>query len=84
MDLVAVPEGPENPHGNGFLARETPLLSEAEAARVADPAAARTWKISNPASTHPVTGTLQTNHYIYMDIGTSGIAPTWLCQEHRT
>lgn len=56
VDLVAMPEGPENPHGNGFWAKETPLLTESKAMRVADPAAARAWKISNPASTHPVTG----------------------------
>ncbi len=56
VDLVAMPEGPDNPHGNGFWARETPLLTESKAMRVADPAAARAWKISNPASTHPVTG----------------------------
>lgn len=51
-----MPEGPENPHGNGFWAQETPLLNEAKAARTANPAAARAWKISNPAATHPVTG----------------------------
>lgn len=56
VDLVAMPEGPDNPHGNGFWAKETPLLTESKAMRVADPAAARAWKISNPASTHPVTG----------------------------
>lgn len=56
VDLVAMPEGPGNPHGNGFWAQETPLMNEAKAARTADPAAARAWKISNPAATHPVTG----------------------------
>ena len=56
VDLVAMPEGPDNPHGNGFWAKETPLLTESKAMRMADPAAARAWKISNPASTHPVTG----------------------------
>ena len=56
VDLVSMPEGPDNPHGNGFWAKETPLLTESKAMRVADPAAARAWKISNPTSTHPVTG----------------------------
>lgn len=51
-----MPEGPENPHGNGFWAQETSLTTEATAQRVANPASARVWKISNPASKHPVTG----------------------------
>ncbi len=51
-----MPEGPENPHGNGFWAQETLLTTEAKAQRVANPSSARVWKISNPASKQPVTG----------------------------
>ncbi len=49
-------DGPDNPFGNGFVATETPLLSESEAQRVCSPQTARYWKVSNPASKHPVTG----------------------------
>ena len=48
--------GPKNPHGNGFKAVETDLLSEKRAMRVADPFKGRIWKIKNPHSLHPVTG----------------------------
>ena len=49
-------EGPGDPHGNGFWAQETPLLRESTARRMCNPAAARGWKISNPAVKHAVTG----------------------------
>ncbi|MGH3318718.1 MAG: primary-amine oxidase [Streptosporangiaceae bacterium] len=47
-DSVAVPPGPENPHGNAWIVRETPLRRESEAQREADGRAARYWKIINP------------------------------------
>ena len=49
-------DGPDNPFGNGFVAVETPLTTEQQAQRVCSPQTARYWKISNPASKHPVTG----------------------------
>ena len=52
----ALPEGPKNPHGNGFIAVETPLRSESEAARVAEGSKGVYWKVNNPASRHPATG----------------------------
>ncbi|KAL3159938.1 hypothetical protein ABBQ38_010331 [Trebouxia sp. C0009 RCD-2024] len=52
----ALPEGPKNPHGNGFIAVEAPLRSESEAARVADGSKGVYWKVNNPASRHPATG----------------------------
>jgi primary-amine oxidase len=45
----AVPQGPENPHGNAFTAVQTPLRRELEACRRSDPAIARTWRIVNRA-----------------------------------
>jgi primary-amine oxidase len=47
-DSVAVPPGPQNPHGNAWVVRQTPLRRESEAQRVADGRAARYWKIANP------------------------------------
>ena len=47
-DSVALPPGPENPYGNAWVVRQTPLRRESEAQRVADGRAARYWKIANP------------------------------------
>ena len=51
-----MPVGPDNPHGNGFKAVERDLLTEQTAMRIADPFKGRIWKIKNPHSLHPVTG----------------------------
>ena len=56
MDVEALPDGPKNPYGNGFIPVETDLTSEAQAQRVCDPMRARLWKVKNPESLHPVTG----------------------------
>jgi primary-amine oxidase len=53
-DSVAVPPGPENPHGNAWVVQSTPLSKESEAQRVFNPLAARYWKISNPDSLNGV------------------------------
>ena len=47
-DSVALPPGPENPYGNAWVVRQTPLRRESEAKRVADGRAARYWKATNP------------------------------------
>src|SRR5262249_12933368 len=46
-DSVALPPGPENPYGNAWVVRQTPLRHESEAKRVAEGRAARYWKITN-------------------------------------
>ena len=56
MNVEALPDGPQNPYGNGFIPVETDLTSELKAQRVCDPMKARLWKIKNPGSVHPVTG----------------------------
>ncbi len=43
----SAPPGPENPYGNAFAARTTPLLRELEAQQCVDPLAARYWRIVN-------------------------------------
>lgn len=43
------PIGPENPHGAGFRAVETPLTHELGAQRDVNTASARYWRIVNPA-----------------------------------
>ena len=57
QDMEAMPPGPSNPYGNGFTTVETDLTTELQAARVVDAMRARVWKIKNPESLHPVTGT---------------------------
>ncbi|KAF8068451.1 maoI [Scenedesmus sp. PABB004] len=56
VDAVRMPRGPENPHGNGFWARETDLTSTSAAQRATAPDKARIWKIKNPAVLNPVSG----------------------------
>ncbi|WP_328911943.1 MULTISPECIES: primary-amine oxidase [unclassified Streptomyces] len=50
VDLVRLPTGPDNPHGNAFTTRATTVADSGEAGRVADPAVGRRWRISNPGS----------------------------------
>jgi primary-amine oxidase len=46
----SVPPGPENPEGNAFFAKSTPLRTESEAQREVDPLSARYWKVVNHSS----------------------------------
>src|SRR5687768_11637897 len=48
VNTTGLPLGPENPHGNAWVARATPLTRESEAQRLIDPLAGRYWKIVNP------------------------------------
>ncbi|MEU7136203.1 primary-amine oxidase [Streptomyces sp. NPDC046261] len=50
VDVVPVPPGPSNPAGNAFTTRTTVLADSADGGRVADPAAGRRWRITNPGS----------------------------------
>jgi primary-amine oxidase len=50
VDSVPVPVGPENPYGNGWVARETPLRTELGARRELNADTARFWRITNPNS----------------------------------
>lgn len=47
-NTYAEPLGPANPYGNAFYEQETVLKRESEAARRADPASMRYWKVVNP------------------------------------
>ncbi|MGH7912263.1 MAG: primary-amine oxidase, partial [Candidatus Dormibacteraceae bacterium] len=47
-DSVAVPEGEDNPFGNAWVLKETPLRTEQEAKRNASASSARFWKVINP------------------------------------
>jgi primary-amine oxidase len=47
-DSVALPPGPDNPHGNAWVVRQTPVTRESEAGRLADGRTARYWRIINP------------------------------------
>ena len=51
-DTVAPPIGPDNPMGNAFFVRQTPLRSELGARRRVDFEASRYWKVINPGSTN--------------------------------
>ncbi|CAM4117263.1 primary-amine oxidase [Nocardia ninae] len=48
VESVRLPIGPDNPHGNAFTRRRTPLIRESQAQRLADNRVGRTWHISNP------------------------------------
>jgi primary-amine oxidase len=49
VESEPVPAGPENPLGNAFRARVTPLTRESAARRDSDERAARVWHVVNPA-----------------------------------
>ncbi|WP_327589699.1 primary-amine oxidase [Nonomuraea sp. NBC_00507] len=48
VDAVGLPVGPDNPHGNAIVARQTLIENERAGRRMCEPLAARTWKIVNP------------------------------------
>jgi primary-amine oxidase len=48
----ALPQGPDNPHGNAFAMTETPLRREVEARRRMKLSTNRTWKIINTCATN--------------------------------
>ncbi|WP_020673325.1 primary-amine oxidase [Amycolatopsis nigrescens] len=50
IDVVGVPAGQDNPYGNAFTTRSTSLDRESRAARLADPAVGRVWRVSNQGS----------------------------------
>jgi primary-amine oxidase len=52
VDTVALPPGPENPHGNAFTIRETVLDRERTAQRNVDFNAARFWKVESAEATN--------------------------------
>ncbi|GAA3589001.1 primary-amine oxidase [Klugiella xanthotipulae] len=52
VDVVGLPTGPDNPHGNAFTWRETPLTSEHAAQRDALPSAGRHWEIRSAERTN--------------------------------
>ena len=45
VEVERVPIGPDNPYGNAFRKRRTRLRTEAQAARLAEPALGRAWHI---------------------------------------
>ncbi|WP_067453538.1 primary-amine oxidase [Actinomadura macra] len=50
QEVERVPMGPGNPYGNAFTYKDTPLRTESEAVRDADPVSGRVWRITNPGS----------------------------------
>ena len=50
VEAEAVPAGPDNPWGNAFRSRVTPLESELAARRDTNAATSRTWRVVNEAS----------------------------------
>ncbi|QDP25388.1 primary-amine oxidase [Bradyrhizobium cosmicum] len=51
-NTVAEPEGPDNPYGNAFYEEQTLLPTERAAARKANAASQRYWKVINPNKTN--------------------------------
>ena len=56
VDTVALPMGPDNPHGNAFTVRERVLESEQVAQRNVDFNAARFWKIESSEARNALGG----------------------------
>jgi primary-amine oxidase len=54
VDAAALPPGPDNPYGNAWVTKKTPLTREAEAQRLIDPFVARTWYVVNPGRLNEV------------------------------
>ncbi len=52
VDVRREPVGPDNPHGNAFGPVVTRLVRESDAARSAEPAVGRTWRVINPERTN--------------------------------
>jgi primary-amine oxidase len=50
VEAEVVPPGPENPWGNAFRPRVTPLTHELAARRDTNSATSRTWRVVNPSS----------------------------------
>lgn len=50
LESVRVPMGESNPRGNAFTFSRTPLRTESEGQRMADPGRGRVWEVSNPES----------------------------------
>jgi primary-amine oxidase len=48
VDSVAVPPGPDNPHGSAYVTSQDVIKSERTAARLLDLGKSRYWKIVNP------------------------------------
>jgi primary-amine oxidase len=46
-DSEGLPPGPENPHGNAWIVKQTPFTRESDAQSIINPLAARYWKIAN-------------------------------------
>ncbi len=53
-ETVAIPEGPDNPHGNAWTTVSRPLRSELEARRDIDITTARGWTVVSPESLNAV------------------------------
>lgn len=52
VDSITALRDADNPHGNAWVAKETPLLRESEAMREVSPSTARFWRITNPRKTN--------------------------------
>ena len=50
INSAAMPAGPRNPYGGGFLMTETPLVHEADARRNLSLATSRRWIVTNPGA----------------------------------
>ncbi|WP_144118431.1 primary-amine oxidase [Catellatospora sichuanensis] len=56
VQLQRLPIGPDNPYGNAFTKRVTPVERESQGARMAEPASARAWHVVNPTKHNRVGG----------------------------
>lgn len=54
VDAVGVPTGSDNPYGNAFSWQTTPITEESAAARDANPAANRVWRVTSSSRRNQV------------------------------
>jgi primary-amine oxidase len=54
VEAEVVPPGPDNPWGNAFRPRVTPLTNELTARRETNSATSRTWRVVNPSSRNAI------------------------------
>jgi primary-amine oxidase len=56
VNTRAVPSGPDNPHGNAFVAEVTPLPRETDAQRNTNPLSSRFWRVASASRRNELGG----------------------------
>ncbi len=73
INCETMPVGPNNKFGVGFVAKETPLLTEKQAQRNVDTYKSRSWKVVNYNSRNKVTGVNPGSHILCVSFVSVGL-----------